>query len=167
VYSQTAINQTEIASGQHPLEVCCWFDSDPERYGQGHRGVSVRGGVRHRLFFEDYEASPELAKYPLVFYDDETAIVTSHFPEPRWKNYGAVPYGRLMHAKYISNLNSKIELALNSGQHWNDSVEYRQYHNMLSKDQSLTPYYSRCAKYTGPQSLVSAGFMLDIFSSEK
>lgn len=167
VYSQTAINQTEIASGQHPLEVCCWFDSDPERYGQGHRGVSVRGGVRHRLFFEDYEASPELAKYPLVFYDDETALVTSHFPEPRWKNYGAVPYGRLMHAKYISNLNSKIELALNSGQHWNDSVEYRQYHNMLSKDQSLTPYYSRSAKYTGPQSLVTAGFMLDVSSGEK
>jgi glycosyltransferase involved in cell wall biosynthesis len=162
VYSETAINQTEIASGQDPLKVCCWFDSDPERYEKMHRGISVKGGVRRRLFFEDYQSSPELAKYPLIFYDDETAFLTSHFPEPRSKNFSTAPNGRLLHAKYNANLGSKIQLALDEGQHWDNSVEYRQYHNKLMKDQSLSPHYSGSAKYTGPDSLVSAGFMLDV-----
>lgn len=167
VYGQTSIDQTEIAPGQDPLEVCCWFDADPERYEQFDRGVSVKGGVRHRLFFKDYDSSPQLAKYPLVFYDDETALVTSHFPEPRARNCGAVPYGRLLHAKYISSLKSKIQLPLHTGQHWKDSVEYRQYHDTLSKDGAVTPYCDASAKYTGPHSLVSTGFMQDLFLSEK
>lgn len=167
VYSQTSIDRTVIAPEQHPLEACCWFDADGEKHEDGPRGVSVRGGVRQRLFFEDHRSSPELAKYPLVFYDHETALVTSHFPEPSGKNVGAVPYGRLMHAKFISNLNSKIQLALREGQHWKDSVEYRRYQNTLSKDQDLTPYHEGSAKYTGPDSLVSAGFMQDVFSNEK
>jgi hypothetical protein len=167
VYGQASIDHTEIAPGQDPLEVCCWFDADPERLRPMERGVSVKGGVRRRLFFKDHDSSPELAKYPLVFYDDETALVTSHFPEPRSRNLDAVPYGRLLHVKYISGLKSKIELALNTGQHWNDSVEYRQYHNTLSKKQSLTPYCDDSAQYTGPSSLVSAGFMQDVLLAGK
>ncbi len=167
VYSQTSIARTVLGPEQHPLEVCCWFDADRERYEDGHRGVSVKGGVRQRLFFEDYGSSPELAKYPLVFYDDETALVTSHFPEPSRENFGAMPYGRLMHAKFISSLNSKIELALRTGEHWKDSIEYRQYQNTLSKEQDFIPYYNGSAKYAGPDSLVSAGFMQDVLSNEK
>lgn len=162
VYSQTSIDQTVIGSEQHPLEVCCWFDADRERYESVAQGVSVRGGVRRRLFFEDHGSSPELAKYPLVFYDNETALVSSHFPKPYRKNFGAIPYGRLMHAKFISSLNSKIELALRTGEHWEDSAEYRQYQNTLSKESDFTPYYNGSAKYTGPHSLVSAGFMQDV-----
>jgi glycosyltransferase involved in cell wall biosynthesis len=161
VYSDQPIRDTTIEMVGDPLSICNWFDGDAESTETNERGKWVVGGARRRLFFADEpERAPLLSKYPLVYYDKHTTFVDVHTPSPYRRNF-LKPYGRLLHIKLHSGFDSGARRAVAEKQHWENSIEYRRYLEVLSASPQLKAHFPKSRRYDGPESVIAAGFMRD------
>ena len=161
VYPDRPIAEVEIDPNTHPLKTLDWFDGGPEFFEIRRLGIWIGGGPRRRLFFADEaEMLPGLSKYPLVRYDSETAFVGIHHPSPYERNTVRT-FGRLMHVKLHGGLAARAKEAIDSGQYWQQSAEYRRYAEVLSASPSLTAHGRNSLRYRGPKSLIEAGLMED------
>jgi hypothetical protein len=165
MYSDKDISETVYTPGQNPLDVCPYFDDVPYKVQKDFRykNLFLQGGVRRRFFSSSNPSSaPALNKVCLVKWRWYFAYIESmHMAIPKRVN---ICYkenhttGAMLHFKFISALQDKVEQELVNKQHYNDSAEYKVYGNVIKEKQIL---YAEgiSKKYEGWESLYESGFI--------
>ncbi|MGG5823773.1 glycosyltransferase family 2 protein [Falsiroseomonas sp. HW251] len=95
-------------------------------------------------------------KVPLVKWKAGNAFVTSHRLNPVKL---APVTGALLHFKYFQDFSRRIEDALESGEHYGGSVEYRRYAELLAADPTLSLADAGSVAYASSQGLVERGLI--------
>jgi hypothetical protein len=165
MYGKGFIEDTAYESGQDPLEVCPYLDrlGYNKDFWFNYSAMAAAGGVRRRVFFKTCaDMSPALNKVPLVKWKKHYLYAFStHVARPNHINdvCGAdFVTGALLHFKFISQLEQKVEEEKAAKQHWDDSFEYRKYDEVLkSKTRLYDANISR--KYEGWHTLVELGLI--------
>ena len=167
MYSDRRVSETHYKSGQDPLDVARYFDNTGyvQRENSSYGEVYVRGGPRRRVFFrENPLKAPALNKTPLVKWDvDHNYMSSTHLLAPRRAN---VPHpfehasvtGCLLHFKFISLLAEKAFEEIGRKEHFDNSIEYRQYNAIIS-DSSDVLIYEKSTFYNDSMQLCQLGFM--------
>ena len=144
MYGRQAIEDTEYSVGQDPLEVCPYLDRNgyTKSYWNFYSAASANGGVRRRVFFKaSPEVSPVLNKVPLIKWERHFVyILSTHVARPNHINDVCDlkhMTGALLHFKFISDLKGKVEEEKHAKQHWNDSIEYKKYGEILESKTQL------------------------------
>ena len=145
-------------SGRDPLEFCGYFDKSGYRFTPFPpcENIWIQGGVRERLFCSDEpEKSPALNKVPLVYWKRNYLYASStHDLLPKKLNHCsfASKTGALLHFKFLSTFKEKVKEEMTRGEHYNDSGEYKHYHDNLD----LLSFYNDelSVKYTNSQQLI-------------
>lgn len=144
MYSKNPVAESFYTPGTDPLEACSYFDAYgyTKFYYKKYRNLFVQGGVRRRVFSKEKpEKAPALNKVPLVKWKWNYVYVESmHMALPRKLNTGCFPTktsGALLHFKFISQLKDKVDEELVAKQHYNNSAEYKQYNDVISKSEVL------------------------------
>ncbi|WP_241581090.1 glycosyltransferase family 2 protein [Rosenbergiella nectarea] len=138
MYSDKKLEDNIYELGQNPLEVCSFFDKEGYFFNENYalNSLWAQGGVRMRtLFKNDPYAAPALNKTPLVKWKWYYSYISSmHLLLPRRLN-AAYKYsltGALLHFKFISLFNEKVNEELTRKQHYGDSNEYKKYNSILN-----------------------------------
>ncbi|NLS91458.1 MAG: glycosyltransferase family 2 protein [Planctomycetaceae bacterium] len=143
-----------------PWEVATHFDGAGYILSLDNKGISIRGGVRGRVFGLDVE----LIKYPLVFWDRRCSLgVSIHCPLPGIFNFPPA-MGCLLHFKIFSDIRQRTQAAVRANQHFNGAQVYRQLQSYLDTNGDIRFAHECSLPYTGPQDLVERGFMLPLAS---
>jgi hypothetical protein len=167
MYGKGSVKDTRYLRGQDPLEVAPYFDSlgyvqNPKtHYGD----VFVQGGIRRRAFFPHAPGrSPALNKTPLVLWKRHYAYVSSmhvlnliRLNRPHKINHLS-PTGCILHFKFLSSIIDKASEEMERRQHFDNSVEYRNYHHIFraGKDSFCCEISS---PYRGSEALIEGGLM--------
>jgi hypothetical protein len=140
MYSNKSIQETFYQTGDDPLKVCPYFDKKgySVKYHHSFRHKFIQGGVRSRVFNESSpQLAPALNKVPLIKWKVHYAYVLStHMAIPRFLNESTQPHnttGVLLHFKFFDKFIAKVEIEIKEKQHWNDSEEYKKYHDSIVK----------------------------------
>ncbi|GGE44641.1 hypothetical protein GCM10011360_34870 [Primorskyibacter flagellatus] len=167
MYPKGRVDAQPYREGQDPLEIASWFDSGNyviqrnARYGN----LWIQGGPRQRVFFPDApELAPALNKIPLVKWERKNTYVSStHMLLPRGLNLvydewgGEKASGLLLHTKFLDTFTHKAKEELDRRQHYNASVEYRAYADLMRDDPELWCKWSE--KYINWRQLEILGLM--------
>lgn len=122
------------------------------------RGISVKGGPRHRIYGEENQ----LIKYPLIFWDATCFFGSSlHRPLPYDRNFASV-WGLLLHFKFFTNYRAKITEAATGRQHYNDSQHYKKMMSVLEQDGLLDLNGAVSAAFEDAEEMRRLGFMTAI-----
>lgn len=167
MYPKGRVDAQPYREGHDPLEIASWFDSGNyviqrnARYGN----LWIQGGPRQRVFFPDApELAPALNKIPLVKWERKNTYVSStHMLLPRGLNLvydewgGEKASGLLLHTKFLDTFTHKAREELDRRQHYNASVEYRAYADLMRDDPELWCKWSE--KYINWRQLEILGLM--------
>lgn len=164
MYSNKSVEESVYSRGDNPLDVCKYFDgSGYFSVAGGMGGLWTRGGVRMRVFnTENPLVSPALNKFTLLKWNHWMFYyVGAHTLLPKRKNKELNPNvisGALLHFKFFSDLYDKSSNAVKTGNHYNDSSEYKKYIEdiELLKKPLL---YSGSIKYESINNLIDAGLV--------
>lgn len=117
--------------------------------GDEHKPQHLRryfGGIRRKYFGGDDVFF--LTKHPLVYFREST-IHTHH----KTGEQIADVTGVLCHYKFAGNFKEYVNDCVNRNAHWNDSIEYHAYQNVLSERGDICLYDEDSIEYEGPESL--------------
>lgn len=167
MYPKGAVGSVPYREGADPFEIANHFDSGNytisknERYGN----LWIQGGPRARtMFAERPHEAPSLNKIPLVKWRWGCCFVSStHMLLPRGLNLaydewgGEKPSGCLLHAKFLSTLEAKVEEELERREHFANSREYVAYAEQLRDGANLWCKWSE--KYINWRQLEILGLM--------
>ena len=167
MYPKGAVTSVQYHEGDNPFEVASYFDggnytiSKNELYGN----LWIQGGPRARtMFAERPKESPSLNKIPLVKWHWSYCFVSStHMLLPRRLNLtydewgGEKASGCLLHAKFLSTLEAKVEEELERREHFANSREYFAYAEQLKDGADLWCKWSE--KYINWRQLEILGLM--------
>jgi hypothetical protein len=138
-----------------PWHYSPYFDASGYTLDIDKRGISIKGGPRHRHFGEDNE----LMKYPLIYWDKTCHFGSSpHRPLPFGRNFVGI-LGALLHFKFFTNYREKIAEAAEGKQHYNGSEHYQAMMREIESAGGLDFNGEMSARYEGPQQLVDLGFI--------
>ena len=129
------------------------------------RNLWIQGGPRARTMFADEpELAPSLNKIPLVKWHWSCCFASStHMLLPRGLNLtydewgGEKASGCLLHAKFLSTLEAKVEEELERREHFAGSREYLAYAETLKGEANLWCKWSE--KYVNWRQLEILGLM--------
>lgn len=137
MYSDKKLDETVYTIGDSPLEICPYFDKQGYFFNENYylNSLWVQGGVRMRTLFKNNPYSaPAINKTPLVKWKWYYNYISSmHLLLPRRLN-SAYKYsltGALLHFKFISLFNEKVNEEMLRKQHYGDSNEYKKYNAIL------------------------------------
>ena len=144
MYSKKAIDETTYIPGESPLVACPYFDKygyvmqEDDNYGNWY----IQGGIRRRVFNRTTPGdAPALNKIPLVKWEKHYAYVLSmHMLVPRFLNRSCQQKhttGILQHFKFLAQITEKIDQEMEEKQHWNNSLEYKQYQETIQEKKYL------------------------------
>jgi len=165
MYGKGFVEDAIYHTGQDPLEVCPYLDriGYNKDFWDYYVAMAAAGGVRRRVFFQSCaDMSPALNKVPLVKWKRHYLYAFStHVARPNNINQVYGPdhvTGALLHFKFISQLQEKVEEEKEAKQHWDNSFEYRKYGEILKTGTQL---YSEnvSVKYEGWHTLVELGLI--------
>lgn len=166
MYGPLSVARTRFMSGASMLDTCPFHDVDYEidvdaarQWDARRRVIHYRGGPRARMFSTpDRPFQGILAKTPLIFWDRRTLYLDPHMAYPF--NYNLEPLrGALLHFKFFSDFHDRAVAAIEHGQHWKGSSEYRHYLRVIESNPHLTLFDSRSRRYRSSASLVEVGLM--------
>ncbi len=124
------------------------------------RMVSRTGGPRRRAFSLEGEAlAPELTKYPLFRASRDSLMANPHHLFPYEANFESPCYLGILHEKFRYDFQPRIRRAVDEGQYWRGSLEYRAYAATLEREPGLSLEYEGSRAYRGPDDLVKAGLV--------
>lgn len=158
MYSCKPIALTKYASGEPFRNVCNYFDTG--NYVRDAAGVPVRGGVRHRLFWETRERekpSPFLKKIPLVrwryglYYQLSTHIISDVKLSP--------VTGALQHFKFFSDFYVLAKRESERKEHWDGGAQYAAYWDTLKNIPDLSGHHEGSVCYENSHQLVQLGLI--------
>lgn len=111
------------------------------------------GGIRATMF-----NMPDvyLTKHPLVFIDGNTELVHQHFV-----NHAKVAdiSGLLYHYKFANGFKSRVIDALVNRQYWNDSFDYRKYHEVMKSNPDICLKTDSARMLKSVDELIDSGFI--------
>jgi len=102
---------------------------------------------------------PEMSKYPFFKAGRDDLMVGGHHMLPAWKNFTPKCVLGLLHYKFSKQDFLKIQDALEQGQHWNGSFEYKCYAEWLRLYSDRSLLFPESREYTSPEELVRAGLI--------
>lgn len=147
MYPRGGVTERRYIAGEDPFGILRWFDAANYaiRLDNEHGNLWIQGGPRARMFFPNApERAPSLNKIPLVKWERSYVYVSStHMLLPRAvnlvydRNGGERISGILLHAKFLSTFAEKAVEELDRRQHYNNSVEYKAYHSVISRDHDM------------------------------
>ncbi|WP_368185480.1 glycosyltransferase family 2 protein [Aestuariibius sp. HNIBRBA575] len=166
MYPQGPLGTAPYHPGQDPAEVLNWFDVDNYTWEMlpKYRNVSIRGGVRKRLFFQDKPGhAPHLHKVPLVRWNRRFAYVSStHTALPRRLNAAFddrrhLPTGVFLHSKFLDGIIQKSDEEKRRRQHFTHAERYDDYYDRIIANPTL--WYENSVRYQGWEQLEELGLM--------
>lgn len=168
MYADRPIWQVHYRPRGRLIDACPFFDRDYEVdsdigrcWGsRGHR-IEYAGGPRHRLFSGGLKFPPTLAKVPLVKWTRDTLYLSPHEIHPRSGNFAPLR-GCLLHFKFLSDFHDRAMSALEHGQHWNGSCEYRAYLAELKAKPNLRLSYEGTRRFVDSATLMQYGLITPI-----
>lgn len=134
------------------------FDADGYRETLCKQRISRHGGPRWRRFWRA-GSSPELTKYPLFHIRAGEVFDNPHHLYPYGANFASPCLLGVLHYKFHDRLAAKIGDALERGQYFDGSAEYRHYAQVLAAEPGLGLAYAGSRRYRGPDDLVAAGII--------
>ncbi|MFB9948041.1 glycosyltransferase family 2 protein [Rhizobium puerariae] len=144
-----------------PWQVADCYDRDGYNVVKNARFVRIRGGARKRLFGSDVD----LMKYPLIFWDSECSLGENiHQPLPYQRNFSPI-FGVLLHFKFFSDYQERVQEAVDGGQHFGGAREYVKIMQKISADKEIAFSYPGSVRFEGPRQLVEQGFIVSLFDS--
>jgi hypothetical protein len=151
--------------------------------------VTVVGGVRRRVFYPENEKPPIAARHlalqiyasicsaasrvGLRFHSPNLPPALEKIPLRKWTK-GLSRFvtshstdrvrlsqvnGRLLHFKFLHDFVSNVELRIARNQHWNDSIEYKNYSRILSGDPGIIFESNQSVEYVDTIKLLSLGLL--------
>jgi hypothetical protein len=162
MYSNLPLDGFCYEPGERMIDACRFFDGDSYTVTEQQRLiVSIKGGPRSRKLSSTAQSFKHmLEKFPF-FYWDKT-VRRSHIHDFRCFPKSAAPSGALLHFKFLPDFADKVAFAVESGEFWGDSIQYRRYQKSLENQEMASFYYAGSRAYDGPRSLVAAGLMNSI-----
>ncbi len=167
MYPKGPIGAEPYREGQNPFEIASYFDSGNYTITRnpGFRNLWIQGGPRARVMFADApREAPSLNKIPLVKWHWTCCFASStHMLLPRGLNRtydewgGEKASGCLLHAKFLSTFEAKVEEELQRREHFAGSREYLAYAETLKDDADLWCKWSE--KYVNWRQLEILGLM--------
>ena len=164
MYAKEPIRMVNYQPGEPYLDYCPYFD--PQGYDfQDYKlpdvtpQCIVRGGVRHRLFFDNSDqASPVLNKMPLVRWRRGMAFWSgNHYLKPKLKISSSS--GALLHFKFFAEFLDRIEQEVDRGVMFNSAIEYQRYYECLQSKPNLCPFGPNSVKFSGSRQLTDLGII--------
>ncbi|MEZ5882245.1 MAG: glycosyltransferase family 2 protein [Paracoccaceae bacterium] len=146
IYPKGPLSGAICAPGQDPREALGWFDATGYGWQRQprHGNISIRGGVRERVFFADCpEHSPHLHKTPLIRWSRRYAYASStHLALPRRLNRGFdarlnLPTGLLLHTKFLDVVIGKSREEKHRAEHFTHPGRYHGYYDDIIADPDL------------------------------
>lgn len=134
------------------------FDADSYEETLCKQRISRHGGPRWRRFWRA-GISPELTKYPLFHIRAGEVFDNPHHLYPYGENFASPCLAGILHYKFHDRLAAKIADAVERGQYFDASAEYRHYAEVLAADPGLALAYAGSRRYRGPCDLVAAGLI--------
>lgn len=166
MYPEGPLGGETCPPGEDPMRVLSRFDAwgyDWE-YLARYDLISIRGGVRRRMFFADQpDHAPHLHKIPLIRWNRRFVYLSSmHSALPRRLNrvFDArlgLPTGVLLHTKFLDSIVAKSEEEKRRRQHFTHSERYEGYYDSLIARPVLRDGNSQV--YEGPAQLEALGLM--------
>lgn len=159
MYSDKPIKNTCYQKGANFLDYCNFFDTDS--YNQYDKtNFPIRGGPRHRLFWNDFERkgmSPYLINIPLIKwrkdlkYERGTHVISGLKLSPL--------VGAKLHFKFFSDFYEYAEAESLRNEHWDNAAQYKSYWDVLAKNSNLNAIYEGSKQYSDSAQVVRLGFM--------
>ena len=159
MYSDKPLKATNYMQGENLLASCSFFDRQFFHHREGISRTYYWGGLRQRIFGVSEEGKKFyfLTKYPLVKYDSQMELYSSHIIN-NIKTSSTT--GCLLHFKYLSSFISYVEEEVKREQHWQEASEYKKYAEIIDKQDNFTLYDSvESVKLENSQQLVDLGIM--------
>jgi len=145
-----------------PWEVAPLYDGSGYELGKTKRALTLRGGPRARMLDSD----AELMKYPLIFWKKGHSLGASiHQPTPFRHNFSPI-HGALLHFKFFNNTIEKAKDAVEDGQYFNGSIEYKKISDYTINNNILIMNSDVSIKYINSKDMIKRGFMNNLFSSK-
>lgn len=173
MYGAGPLKRAEVRPSDRLVDVCPYFDregykfilDDPKR-ATNIRRIDNRGGPRHRLLSASSDPFLcNLSKVPLVKWLEHTAMINPHKMYPREYNFGRIN-GCLLHFKFLADFHARVMDAVERGQYWQQSKEYRRYLELLEAEPDITMLFSGSERYSGPEGLVKADLMTPLWATD-
>ena len=140
----------------------CFFP-EQNTIDQGKRLRSfIERRIRERLsvYFPSLKPpakAPDIFKVPLIKWKKGNAFISStHQVNPQKLS---VATGVLAHFKFFSDFHDRVAQAINSGQHFGGSVEYKRYQQMMEAGADRGFRYEGTCQYTSSQQLLNLGLI--------
>ncbi len=159
MYADKPILQTVYSAGTSLLTACPYFDADTY-HEVGKDGVPIRGGPRHRLFWQGramQKPSPVLKKIPLVKWRKELHYAASTHAISDVKLSQLT--GALMHFKLLSDFYESASREVDRKEHWDGAAQYKAYRDGLEEATNISAIGSHSRKYSDSIQLVALGLM--------
>lgn len=166
LYPEGRLSDATCPPDVPPQTVLTGFDAQGYtwEYQPKYRNISVRGGVRKRLYFsEKPDHAPHLHKTPLIRWNRRYAYVSStHIALPRRLNAGLdarlnLPTGVLLHSKFLAQVVPKSAEEKRRGEHFTHKGRYDAYYDQLAGDPVL--WSPDAARFRDWQQLEALGLM--------
>lgn len=167
MYPKGPVGAERYREGQNPFEIAAYFDAGNYTISKNpsFQNLWIQGGPRARTMFADApEDAPSLNKIPLVKWHWSYCFASStHMLLPRGLNQtydewgGEKASGCLLHAKFLSTFEAKVEEELERREHFAGSREYLAYAESLKGETNLWCKWSE--KYVNWRQLEILGLM--------
>lgn len=144
-----------------PWQVADCYDQDGYSVVKNSRFLRIKGGVRKRLFGSDVD----LMKYPLIFWDNECSLGENiHQPLPYHRNFPPI-FGVLLHFKFFSDYQERVQAAIDGGQHFGGAREYVKMMQRITADNEVVFAYPGSVRFQEPRQFVDQGFIVSPFDN--
>ena len=100
--------------------------------------------------------APQSFKIPLVKWQRGYAYITSHRLNPVRL---APVTGAVLHFKYFQDFGARVKDAVDHNIHYDGSIEYKRYAELLARNPELSMMYGASASYDGSAGLLALGLI--------
>ena len=167
MYPRGPVEEAVLNEGQNPLEVAPLFDKTGYYTEKSeHNTMLARGGPRLRsINGGQLMGAPAMNKIPLVKWKPGYAyhlgahdLFPTHLNHPHHRNTHS-PTGALLHFKFLAMFRDKVSKAIEEGNHYNNSSEYRQYQQHLDRADTFCLDGAISNEYVDSNSLMQLNLM--------
>lgn len=159
MYSDKPLIGSLYKQGTPFLDACRYHD--PYNFIEHDKdGLPVRGGVRHRLFWENKsrpKPSPVLKKIPLVRWHEKMKYLASTHKISNVTSTDIT--GVLLHFKFFHDFSDRVASEAQRGEHWDNSAQYHSYAYTMTENPGLYAFHEQSVCYQDSSSLVELGMM--------
>ncbi|WP_293678162.1 glycosyltransferase family 2 protein [uncultured Phenylobacterium sp.] len=161
LYGPGGLDEATHVPGADLIETCPFFDPGPYSYLRvgSFPHVQFTGGVRDRIFdFRRYQPRPPvISKAPLARWRRGMAYTMSTHAVTPGRVYPALAV--LLHFKFLSDFRERVRLAIERGQHYGGSQEYRAYQDVLRQAGDLRLANEQSVRFEGSAQLLRLRLM--------